>query len=134
MGNDYATSTGMHHGTPGVFTKAAGAETVSTTHGLVDGSHSASAIVTVNVTASGGTTPTLTVAVEGSNDGTNWVLLGTLGANGYNLGSVATAPSNLTGAATVTGVFPTMGSVRTRSIVGGTTPTFTYSVLVGLGG
>jgi hypothetical protein len=132
MGDKFATPTGMHSGKPKQITKASGAETASTTHPAVDSSASANAVVTVTVTASGGTTPTLTVVVEGSNDGTNWVALGTIGANGYVLGTPATPPTNLTGAATVVGVFPAMQQTRTRSVVGGTTPSFTYSVGIDL--
>jgi VCBS repeat-containing protein len=111
--------------------KAAGAETASTTHGsinVLDGS--GSAVVTVAVTAASGTSPTMTVVVEGSDDGTTWFEIGTIGANGYRAGTTGTAPSNFTGAATTRAVLPAPQFVRTRSVVGGTTPSFTYSVVV----
>jgi hypothetical protein len=133
MSDKYATPSGMHKGTRG-STKASGAETASTTHGSLDTSNSTSVAVTVNVTASSGTTPTMTVVVEGSNDGAAWVTLGTIGANGYVLGTPATAPTNITGNGAVTGVFPAMQLTRTRSVIGGTTPSFTYSVTADLDG
>lgn len=113
--------------------KASGAETASTTHDTVRTKQHNVASVTVDVTASSGTTPTLVVVVEGSDDETTWVELGRIGANGYRSGSVGTAPSNFTGAASGAGVFPAPQYVRTRSIVGGTTPSFTYSVTVEVG-
>lgn len=114
-------------------TKASGAETASTTHAGLNTKAAAVATVTVAVTAASGTTPTMTVVVEGSNDSSTWFELGTIGANGYRAGSVGTAPSNFTGAATVRGVFPAVQYLRTRSIVGGTTPSFTYSVSAEMG-
>lgn len=123
----FATSSGIIDGAPFEF-KSSAAETATATHKSVRIGSGGPVVVTVNVTAFSGTTPTLAVVVEGSNDGSTWVTLGQLGANGYSLGSVATAPSNITGTATVSGVFPALTYVRTRSVVGGTTPSFTYSV------
>jgi hypothetical protein len=109
--------------------KASGAETASTTgHALNTGNESGSLFVTVKVTAATGTTPTMTVVIEGSADGTNWFTLGTVGANGYAAGTTATAPTNFTAAATVRAAFPAMQYVRSRSVIAGTTPSFTYSV------
>lgn len=109
-------------------TKSSGAETASATHASVDTIDASTAVVTVTVTAASGTTPTMTVVVEGSTDGATWVTLGTIGANGYNVGGVATAPTNFTTAATSRGVFSAPQLVRTRSVIGGTTPSFTYAV------
>lgn len=109
--------------------KASGAETASTTSGSRNtGNDGGSLFVTVKVTAATGTTPTMTVVIEGSADGTNWFTLGTVGANGYAAGTTASAPSNFTAAATVRAAFPAMQFVRSRSVIGGTTPSFTYSV------
>jgi hypothetical protein len=91
------------------------------------------ATVTVAVTAASGTTPTMTVVVEGSNDATTWFELGTIGANGYRAGSIGTAPSNFTTTATSRGAFPAVQYLRTRSVIGGTTPSFTYSVSAEMG-
>lgn len=114
--------------------KASAAETASTTHATVDTRTASTVAVTVDVTAASGTTPTLVVIVEGSHDETTWVELGRIGANGYRTGTVGTAPSNFTGAASVAGIFPAPQFVRTRSVVGGTTPSFTYSVEAEIGG
>lgn len=114
--------------------KASAAETANATHATLDTGEAANLAVTVAVTAASGTTPTLVVIVEGSIDGTNWIELGRIGANGYRTGNTATAPSNFTGAGTVAGVFPAPQFVRTRSTVGGTTPSFTYSVTAEVGG
>jgi hypothetical protein len=109
--------------------KPSGAETTSTTHNVAfTGYYGGAVMVTVAIASSSGTTPTLLVTVEGSQDGTTWTQLGQIGANGYVAGTPATAPTNLTGAATVTGIFPRPTFVRTRSTIGGTTPSFTYSV------
>ncbi len=128
----YLDSNGAHNGEPFEF-KALGAETTSTTHLSRYVSAQGNAIVTVKVTAATGTTPTLLVTVQGSVDGANWITLGKIGASGYSVGPVATAPTNLTAAATASGVFPLTPYVRTTSTVGGTTPSFTYSVEAALG-
>ena len=128
MPGRYASGTIMKRGAP-VTLKPAGAEGASATHAAVDTGDAGVIYVNVDVTASGGTGPTLTVVVEGSNDGVNWFELGTIGANGYRAGSVGTAPTNFAGAGTVRAAFPAMQFVRTRSVIGGTGgPTFTYSV------
>lgn len=125
---DYATTGGMNRGSLYVL-KASGAETASTTGGAVNtGDNGGSLYVQVDVTAASGTTPTLTVVVEGSQDGTNFFTLGTVGANGHAVGATGPAPTNFTAAATARGVFPAVQYVRSRSVVGGTTPSFTYQV------
>lgn len=129
----YASGTAMRRGDVASL-KASAAETASTSGSAVDADEAAVAVVTVTVTAASGTTPTMTVVVEGSNDGATWFELGTIGANGYRAGSVGTAPSNFTGAASVTGVFPVPEYIRSRSVIAGTTPSFTYSVTAAVGG
>ena len=114
--------------------KASAAEIASTTHDTVDTGEASTISVTVDVTAASGTTPTLVVIVEGSHDESTWVELGRVGANGYRTGTVGTAPSNFTGAGSATGIFSAPQFVRTRSTVGGTTPSFTYSVEAEVGG
>ncbi|PRH79398.1 hypothetical protein C6N75_09960 [Streptomyces solincola] len=117
-----------------VTLKAGGAQTSSTTGEAVNTGEGAVAVVDVVVTAASGTTPTMTVVVEGSNDGTAWVELGTIGAGGYRAGSSGSAPANFTAAATSSGAFPAPEFIRTRSVIGGTTPSFTYSVSAVIGG
>lgn len=124
---NYGTTTGSSRGRLVEF-KTAAAETVSTTHSLFNVEESGCLSVVVNVTAASGTTPTLTVVVEGSDDGATWFQLGVVGAGGYSVGTTASAPTNLTVAAVGRGAFPAPAYVRTRSVVGGTTPSFTYSV------
>jgi hypothetical protein len=108
--------------------KASGAEIASTTGATVEVGEGGNLNVVVDITAASGTTPTMTVVIEGSTDGTNWYALGTFGANGYAVGSVATAPTNITGVSTIRGALPGARYVRYRSVIGGTTPSFTYSV------
>lgn len=108
--------------------KASAAETASTTGTALELGDASTMHVTVDVTAASGTTPTMTVDIEGSNDNVNWAVIGTFGADGYRAGSVGTAPSNLTAAATVRGVLPAARYVRHKSTIAGTTPSFTYSI------
>lgn len=111
--------------------KASGAETGNTTGGAVDFSDVEVACIQVVVTAASGT-PTMTVVIEGSYDGgANWFTLGTFGANGFAPGAVATAPSNITGTTTQRGCVATPPLVRYRSVIGGGTPSLTYSVTAG---
>ncbi len=126
---DFSIGTGEDRGAQYLLTNSV-AELVSTTAGATNtGDNGGTLYVVVAVTAASGTTPTMTVVVEGSVDGTNYFTLGTVGANGYNVGAVAvTAPSNLTTTATVRAALPCPQYVRTRSVIGGTTPSFTYSV------
>ena len=130
MGNLYANGSAMDRGTP-LYLKQAVTETASTTGGGQDTGLDGSALyVQVNVTAASGTTPTLTVAIEGSMDGgTSWFLLGTVGQAAYSVGTVDSAPANITGvSANNQAVFPCPQLVRARSVIGGTTPSFTYTV------
>lgn len=124
----YASGTAIVRGVP-VTLKASAAETSSTVGAAVQtGPDAGSLLVNVAITAASGTTPTMTVKIEGSIDGSTWVTLGTFGANGYVHGTPATAPTNYTTTATGSGVFPAMPYVRSSSTIGGTTPSFTYSV------
>lgn len=123
----YDSHTGIRDGQPFEF-KASAAETASTTHAVAHASGASVASIVVTVTAASGTTPTLLITVEGSDDGSNWFTLGQIGANGNAVGATATAPSNFTAAATARGAFVVPEFIRTRSTVGGTTPSFTYSV------
>lgn len=125
----YSNSSGPVRGSA-VVLKASSAETASTTGTSVNtGGDPGSLYVEVNVTAASGTTPTLTVVVEGSLDNTNWFTLGTVGANGYNVGPVSTAPTNFTvTAGPIRAYFDMPQYIRSRSVIGGTTPSFTYTV------
>lgn len=110
--------------------KAAAAEIVSTPHrGASTGDTGGSLVVTVAVTAATGSSPTLKVVVEGSvdNDAT-WFVLGYISGAGYSVGSVDGSGAAFSAPGTVTGAFPLTARVRTRSLVGGGSPSFTYSV------
>lgn len=132
MANRYASGGVMKRGQTATL-KASAAETSSTTHGSVEVGDNGVTVVTAAVTAVGGT-PTMTLVVEGSTDGTSWFTLGVIGANGYQAGSVGTAPSNITGTGTFVGIFPAPQFVRTRSVIGGASPSLTYSVNIEAGG
>lgn len=105
----------------------AGAAT--TTHTAQEIGDKASAYLAVVVyTAPTGTSPTLLVTIEGSNDGQTWFTLGKIGTNGYSNGN-GTDPSNITAAGTYRGMFPIPRYVRSKGVIGGTsTPTFDYSI------
>jgi hypothetical protein len=111
-----------------VTLKASGAETTSTTGPALELGDARALSFVVAVTAASGTSPTLSVVIEGSDDGTNWHTLATVGSNGYAVGSVGSTPSNFTGAATVRGTCPAARYVRYRSVIGGSSPSFTFSV------
>lgn len=113
--------------------KALAAETASTTHNVFHPTGPGMTSIVVKVTAASGTTPTLTVIVEGSDDETNWFQLGVIGSGGYSVGTTATAPTNITTTGTSRAAFVTPEFIRTRSVVGGTTPSFTYSVEASIG-
>jgi hypothetical protein len=129
----YSSASGVHRGLAVDF-KTPGAETASTTHSAFDtGNDSGGSLyVKVNVTAFSGTTPTLDVIVEGSQDGgTSWFQLGIVGSDGYahGKGSGAGTPAHFASAVASQAIFPRPQLVRTRSVIGGTTPSFTYSVV-----
>lgn len=133
MVDQFSLGTRIDRGDPFALKASGTVETASTTGAAVDtGTEGGSLTVTVSVVAGAtGTTPTLNVVIEGSQDGANWFTLGTVGANGYAVGTTATAPSNFTtSAVTVNACFPRPQLVRARSVIGGTTPSFTYAVSV----
>lgn len=73
--------------------------------------------VQLDVTAASGTTPTLDVVVEDTLDGTSWNTIGTF------------AQKTATGREVLNITTPFTNRVRARWTVGGTTPSFTFSVL-----
>jgi len=74
----------------------------------------------LDVTAASGTTPTLDVVIEDTLDGTNWNTVGTF------------TQKTTTGRQVIdiTGLFA--GTLRVRWTIGGTTPSFTFSVTWGV--
>lgn len=76
-----------------------------------------SARVQLDVTAVSGTVPALNVVIEDTLDGTNWYVVGTFaqkGAAGREVVNLST---------------PFTDQLRARWTVGGTTPSFTFSVV-----
>lgn len=124
----YSSGLGRFTNREALTLKASAAETASTTGTAVELGDAATITATVAVTAASGTSPTMVVDIEGSDDNTNWFSLGQFGANGYRAGSVGTAPSNFTAAATARGAVTGAPYIRYKSTIGGTTPSFTYSV------
>ena len=88
------------------------------------------AVFSIVTTAVSGTTPTMTVKVQGSTDGTNW----------YDISGAVTATINANGTATLTvypGATPAANQVVSQPLprlfrlawtIGGTSPSFTFSV------
>lgn len=110
-----------------VQTKASAAETASSTHLSFDAGQAGSVVLQIGVTAVSGTSPTLLVNLQGSFDGTTWVTVGAVGATTWSYGDDA-APTAISATGTYYAVFPAFQFLRTTSTVGGTTPSFTYSV------
>ena len=72
----------------------------------------------VNVTASSGTTPTLDLTIEWSHDGTNWAV-----------GQPADSFTQITGTTVVVKQFTAKApQYRIRWTIGGTTPSFTFTI------
>lgn len=94
------------------------ARTASGDSGGVDGWGSASTIrAQLDVTAASGTTPTLDVVIEDTLDGVNWNVVGTFAAK--------TSP----GREVVNISIPFSETIRVRWTIGGTAPSFTFSVI-----
>lgn len=98
---------------------AAAARTTSGDSGVLSGYWTASQLaVQLSVTAASGTSPTLNAVVEDTLDGANWFVIGTFAqriAAGQELLRIST---------------PFADRLRIRWTIAGTTPSFTFSVLV----
>lgn len=98
------------------------ASTTQTTDGQGSGSgvlsRSDSGVVHVVATAVSGTTPSMTVTIEESVNGTNWATL------------VASTAITATGVTRVPLPQPFASMIRAKWAITGTTPSFTFSVLV----
>lgn len=125
----YARGTVMVRGATYAL-KPSGPETASTTGSSIEVGDGGAAYVEVTVSDVIGTTPTMVLVFEGSNDRTNWFTLATLGANGASVGGAGAAPNNITAAGVIRALFSTTQFLRCRSVIGGTAPQFTYSVNV----
>lgn len=96
-----------------VVLKASGAQTVSTNGSAVENEGGALSL-TLAVTAASGTSPTLDITIQGSDDASTWYTLGTF--------------TQKTTTGTEKRAFPAAPYVRYASTIGGTTPSFTYSI------
>lgn len=97
---------------------ASSARTASGSAGVVAGlSVQTTLRVQLDVTAAAGTSPTLTVTLEDTIDGTNWNTIGTFAQKagpGREVINIAT---------------PFADRVRASWVIGGTAPSFTFSVV-----
>jgi hypothetical protein len=98
---------------------ASTARTTSGNTALIDGYQGANTLrAQLNVTAASGTTPTLDIVIEDTLDGTN-----------YN--TIITFAQKVTTAREVVNVtVPFAGRIRVRWTIAGTTPSFTFDVIV----
>jgi hypothetical protein len=110
-----------------VSLKTSGAEAASTTQAGVELGDKAVMDLEVVVSAASGSSPTMLITIEGSNDGSNWYALGEIGSDGFAVGALA-APANITTTGTYRAALPAARYVRTKSTIGGSSPSFTYSV------
>lgn len=99
--------------------KASGAETVTGTKVFPGEGYGPAKTLRaqLNVTAAGGVGPTLDVLIEDSLDGTNWNTIGTFSQKT----AVSREVINVTN--------PFSEQLRARWTIGGTTPTFTFSIV-----
>lgn len=95
------------------------ARTASGDTGVTHGWGAASRLrAQLDVTAAAGTSPTLDVVVEDTLDGTNWNVVGTF------------AQKIAAGREVINVTSPFSDRLRVRWTVGGTTPSFTFSVTI----
>lgn len=93
------------------------ARTASGDTGAISGWGAASTIrAKIDVTAAGGTSPTLDVVIEDTLDGVNWNAVGTF------------AQKVAAGREVINITAPFSDTLRVRWTVGGTTPSFTFAV------
>lgn len=111
-----------------VTLKASALETASTTSAAQELGDKATMYLAVDVTAVTGTTPTMLITIEGSNDLNTWFTLALIGTDGYRVGSVGSTPTNIITTGTHRACVPAMRYVRSKSTIGGGSPNFTYSV------
>ncbi|MFF1348506.1 hypothetical protein ACFVZJ_21425 [Streptomyces sp. NPDC058322] len=104
---------------PLVTALASAARTTSSNSGVLPGFGDWSRMrAQLTVSAVSGTTPTLDVVLEDSLDGTNWNVIG----------SFTQATAAAVQAIDITGLFT--DRLRVRWTVGGTTPSFTFAVVL----
>lgn len=98
---------------------ASAARTTSGDTGTITGYEGASTLrAQLDVTAASGTSPTLNVVIEDTLDGTTWNAVGTF------------AQKTAAGREVINATTPFAGRLRVRWTIAGTTPSFTFSVVV----
>lgn len=110
---------------------ASAARTASGDSGVIEGFGDVSAMrAQLAVTAASGTTPTLVVVIEDTLDGTNWNTIATFAQKTAAGAEVVNAYSEKAESATFAPLFARRW--RVRWTIGGTTPSFTFSVVAAL--
>ncbi len=98
---------------------ASAARTTSSSTSGLPGYFSAESLrIQLNITAASGVTPTLDVVVEDTLDGTNWNVIGTF------------AQKTAAGREVINVTTPFADEIRVRWTMGGTTPSFTFAVIL----
>jgi hypothetical protein len=128
MAARYSDGLGRYLNRTDLTLKTSGVEAASTTSSAQELGDQGTMTLLVDVTAASGSSPTMVVVIDGSDDNTNWHEIGRIGSDGYRAGSVGTAPANFTTTGAVRCTLPAARYVRSRSIIGGGTPSYTYSV------
>lgn len=102
---------------------ASAARTTSSDSGALSGYGDASTLRCVlDVTAASGTTPSMTVTLEDTLDGTNWHQIGTFAAK------------TAAGVEAINVTAPFADRIRVKWAITGTTPSFTFSVTAAVQG
>ena len=108
---------------------ASAIRTTSSDTGALPGYGGASVLrAQLQVTAASGTTPTLDVVIEDTLDGTNWNVVATFAQKTVAAREVINVFPLKAESATFQPVFA--DRIRVRWTVGGTTPSFTFSVVI----
>lgn len=110
----YATKSGRWADTIDLPLAAAGARTATGNGAAFEPGDRGVARLFLNVTAASGTTPTLNVTIQTSNDGTTWRSAGTF--------------TQATGVTSQRATFNIDRFVRATWTIGGTTPSFNFSI------
>lgn len=117
----YSEGLGRYLDKDDVTLKVSGSESTTTTHSAVEIGDRSTLYLEVAVTVA----PTaLLIAIEGSNDNQNWIQLGRIGSDGFQVGSIGTSPSNITSTGTYRAVLPAARYVRSKSVTLTGTPTY----------
>lgn len=85
------------------------------------GGYASAAVIEIRVTAVAGTSPTLDIDLEDTFDGTNWNKVADINSAAITAAGVTVVRLNLANT-------PTTNRLRLNYTVGGTTPSFTFSV------